>query len=60
MGLLPVVPDEKGSARLQSPVDVDDGNTLSICSRQDPVTGLENETAELGHAAILRVWSQSE
>src|SRR6202023_3589252 len=55
MGPLPVVPDEKGFARLQSPIEVDDGNTLSIRTRYDPVTGLENETAVLGHPAILRV-----
>src|SRR5258708_23188414 len=34
---------------------MDDGNTLSIRSRYDPVTGLQNETAELGHPVILRV-----
>jgi hypothetical protein len=57
---LPIVADEKRFARLQSPVEVDDGNALSVRSGYDPVTGLENETAELDHPGILRVWSLSE
>ena len=57
---LTVVPDEKSLTRLQPPIDVDDGNALSVRSRYDPVTGLENETAKLGHLAILRARRPSE
>jgi hypothetical protein len=60
MGPLAVVPDQKRSARLQSPIEVDDGNALPIGPGYDPVTGLKNETAELDHAAILRARGLSE
>jgi uncharacterized protein with PIN domain len=55
MGPLAIVPDEKGFARLQSSIEVDDGDALSILSRYDTVTGLENETAELGHPPFCAI-----
>ena len=50
---LPVVADEESPPRLQSSIDMDDGNALPMRSRDDAIAGLEDETAELGHRAII-------
>ena len=48
-----IVPDQKGFARLQSSIEMDDGNALPLRSRDDAIAGLKNETAELCHGSIL-------
>jgi hypothetical protein len=45
MGPLPVVSDEKRLTRLESPIDMDDRAALPIGSGDDPIAGLEDETA---------------
>ena len=51
---LPVIAHEERAARLQSPIDMDDGNAPPVRSGDDAIAGLKDESADFGHPAILR------
>ncbi len=50
---LPVIAHQERTARLQSSIDMDDGNALPVRSGDDAIAGLKDESADFGHPAIL-------